>query len=132
MVIVTAGSCEEFLTPWRFTASVPVETIDLHVQTTELGIDVWAFRQWPNCFAPLRKNTIRPVSVAPDTQWSAKVIQNDCGIRKDTCQLGKFGNLGVVAPPFETQVARCQMGKSFLKHFVRVQALTRTGPVIRH
>ena len=104
---------------------MPAEAVDLHVDAAEFGDDVRAPCELGDRDAPVGVHLIRLPCVAADADRSAKVVQNQRGVGESACQCGGFGDLVVVAPQLEAQLARRKMSEAGAEVLALIEARAR-------
>src|SRR5215470_16574305 len=108
VLVVRPCGVAELLAARRARALVPAEAIDLH-DPAELGDDVGAGGDLGDRLLPLRVDVLGAAGVRSDAERPAEVIQDDRGGGKRARQRGHVGNLMMVEPRLERELARRQL-----------------------
>ena len=103
-VVVTRGG-EEFIGGRGTWPSVKTEAVDRHDEPAEFGHHVFALGEFAHCAFPVVENLRALVGIWTDSQRPPEVVEDDGLVRERPCQVGQFGNLGVVQPAIEGHAA---------------------------
>src|ERR1043166_1005573 len=82
---------------------MPAIAIDHHLNAANFRHNVGTLCKCRDCRLPACKHFIPMTSIGSDADWAAKMIEHDGCIRKCLCQVGQFGDLGMINPALERE-----------------------------
>src|SRR5439155_1163647 len=109
---------------------VPAEAVDLHVDPAELRHDVRTGGELADGPAPLGVHVLLLAGVRPDAERPAKVVEDDRRAWIRPRERGDVRDLPVIAPRFERQLARRELGESSAEVVAQEEMLRRLGAVV--
>jgi hypothetical protein len=107
-------------------ALVEIEAERGHADTTELDINIGAFRQFDDVLLPARKDLLPMAGVGADAEHTADVVEDDRRVGKGAGEVDRVGQLRMVLPGFEAEPERRQLGEA-LAEFGFANLMRRNG-----
>jgi hypothetical protein len=94
---------------------MPPEAVHRHVDSTELGHDVGASREFRDILLPFVEYLGATAFVGTDSERSAEVIEDDSGVRERLRERSENRHLRMVLPRLEAEAQLAQPGEAFAK-----------------
>lgn len=81
---------EQFVRRRRLFSLVPPVAVDDHLNTADLCHDVRTPRQFRDGRLPACKHFVAATRIGSDSDWAAKMVEDDSRIRECFCEIGQF------------------------------------------
>ena len=102
----------------------------MHVETPQLSHDILARGQFRDTLFPFLEHIVLPQRVGTDSDWPAKVVEDNEVIWVFPRKVGHFRNLRVVTPRLKTEIVLGELCKSLTELIVHQYAWVRRCPVV--
>ena len=120
MLVPAAVDIEQFVGGWGALHLFPAEAVDHHLDAADLGDDVLAGGEFGDCVAPAGEVLVVLAGVRAHAERTAEVVEDDRGVGEGAGEVGELGDLRVVEPGLEAEVALAKLGEALAVGLVQV------------